>query len=92
MASRILGMGDVLSLVEKAQATVEIGDPVALEQKIRGGSLTLEDFLEQMGQVRKMGPMSQVLGMIPASAPSPRRRTWRWTTASSTGSRRSSTA
>ena len=65
MASRILGMGDVLSLVEKAQATVEIGDPVALEQKIRGGSLTLEDFLEQMGQVRKMGPMSQVLGMIP---------------------------
>jgi signal recognition particle subunit SRP54 len=65
MASRILGMGDVLSLVEKAQATVEIGDAKALEQKIRGGSLTLEDFLEQMGQVRKMGPMSQVLGMIP---------------------------
>jgi signal recognition particle subunit SRP54 len=65
MASRILGMGDVMSLVEKAQATVEIADPKALEQKIRGGSLTLEDFLEQMGQVRKMGPMSQVLGMIP---------------------------
>ena len=65
MASRILGMGDVLSLVEKAQATVEIGDPQALEKKIRGGSLTLEDFLEQMTQVRKMGPMSQVMGMIP---------------------------
>ena len=65
MASRILGMGDVLSLIEKAQATVEVGDVKALEKKIKGGSLTLEDFLEQMSQVRKMGPMSQVLGMIP---------------------------
>ena len=65
MASRILGMGDVMSLIEKAQATVEVGDAKALEQKIRGGSLTLEDFLEQMHQVRRMGPMSQVLGMIP---------------------------
>ena len=65
MASRILGMGDVVSLIEKAQATVEVGDAKALEQKIRGGSLTLEDFLEQMHQVRRMGPMSQVLGMIP---------------------------
>ncbi len=65
MASRILGMGDVVSLIEKAQATVEVGDARALEQKIRGGSLTLEDFLEQMHQVRRMGPMSQVLGMIP---------------------------
>ncbi|MFP5451986.1 MAG: signal recognition particle protein [Thermoleophilia bacterium] len=65
MASRILGMGDVLSLIEKAQANVEVGDVKTLEKKIRGGSLTLEDFLEQMSQVRKMGPMSQVLGMIP---------------------------
>jgi signal recognition particle subunit SRP54 len=65
MASRILGMGDVLSLIEKAQANVEVADAKALEQKIAGGSLTLEDFLEQMAQVRKMGPMSQVLGMIP---------------------------
>ena len=65
MASRILGMGDVLSLIEKAQATVDVGDAKKLEQKIRGGGLTLEDFLEQMHQVRKMGPMSQVLGMIP---------------------------
>jgi signal recognition particle subunit SRP54 len=65
MASRILGMGDVLSLIEKAQANVEVGDVKTLEKKIRGGSLTLEDFLEQMAQVRKMGPMSQVLGMIP---------------------------
>lgn len=65
MASRILGMGDVMSLIEKAQANVEVGDVATLEKKIRGGSLTLEDFLEQMSQVRKMGPMSQVLGMIP---------------------------
>ena len=65
MASRILGMGDVLSLIEKAQATVDVGDAQKLEQKIRGGSLTLEDFLDQMQQVRRMGPMSQVLGMIP---------------------------
>jgi signal recognition particle subunit SRP54 len=65
MASRILGMGDVLSLIEKAQATVDVGDAKRLEQKIRGGGLTLEDFLDQMKQVRRMGPMSQILGMIP---------------------------
>ncbi len=65
MASRILGMGDVMSLIEKAQATVDVDDAKKLEQKIRGGGLTLEDFLDQMQQVRKMGPMSQVLGMIP---------------------------
>jgi signal recognition particle subunit SRP54 len=65
MASRILGMGDVMSLIERAQENVDVDDAKRLEQKIRGGSLTLEDFLEQMHQVRKMGPMSQVLGMIP---------------------------
>ena len=65
MASRILGMGDVMSLIEKAQAAVDEDEAKRLEAKIRGGSLTLEDFLEQMRQVRRMGPMSQVLGMIP---------------------------
>ncbi|MBY0397502.1 MAG: signal recognition particle protein, partial [Thermoleophilia bacterium] len=65
MASRILGMGDVMSLIEKAQATVDEDDARRLEAKIRGGSLTLEDFLDQMRQVRRMGPMSQILGMIP---------------------------
>jgi len=65
MASRILGMGDVLSLIERAQQTVDVDDAKRLEQKIRGGSMTLEDFLDQMHQVRRMGPMSQVLGMIP---------------------------
>jgi signal recognition particle subunit SRP54 len=65
MASRILGMGDVLSLIEKAERTVDVTEAKRLEQKIRGGNLTLEDFLDQMRQVRRMGPMSQVLGMIP---------------------------
>ena len=93
MASRILGMGDVLSLIEKAQSTVDVGSAKALEGKIRGGTLTLEDFMEQLRQVRKMGPMSQVLGMMPGF-----RGRWRssrtptWTSASSTASRRSSRA
>jgi signal recognition particle subunit SRP54 len=65
MASRILGMGDVLSLIERAQDTVTPDDAKKLEEKVRTGALTLEDFLDQMQQVRKMGPMSQVLGMIP---------------------------
>jgi signal recognition particle subunit SRP54 len=65
MASRILGMGDVLSLIERAQETVTVDDAKRLEEKVRTGALTLEDFLDQMQQVRKMGPMSQVLGMIP---------------------------
>jgi signal recognition particle subunit SRP54 len=65
MASRILGMGDVMSLIEKAQENVTEDDAKKLEAKVRSGSLTLEDFLDQMQQVRKMGPMSQVLGMVP---------------------------
>jgi signal recognition particle subunit SRP54 len=65
MASRILGMGDVLGLIERAQQTVDVSTAKRLEERIRGGSLTLEDFLEQLNQVRRMGPMSQVLGMIP---------------------------
>ena len=92
MASRILGMGDVLSLIEKAQATVDVGDAQRLEKKIRGGSLTLEDFLEQMSQVRKMGPMSQVLGMIPGFRNVAKAQDCRSTTASSTASRPSSRA
>jgi signal recognition particle subunit SRP54 len=65
MASRILGMGDVLSLIEKAQQTVDVDQAKEIERKIRKGQLTLEDFLEQMKQVRKMGPISQMLGMFP---------------------------
>ena len=65
MASRILGMGDVLSLVEKAQATVDAGKAEELAQKIRDDSFTLEDFAEQLRQLRKMGPLDQILDMVP---------------------------
>ncbi len=65
MASRILGMGDVVSLVEKAQQVIDEDEAVKLEKKIRANTLTLEDFLSQLQQVRKMGPMKDILGMIP---------------------------
>ena len=65
MASRILGMGDVLSLVEKAQATVDASKAEELAQKIREDSFTLEDFAEQLRQLRKMGPLDQILDMVP---------------------------
>ncbi len=65
MASRILGRGDLQSLMEKAQETVEIEDPKDLQRRIKDGNLTLEDFLDQMRQVKKMGPISQLLGMVP---------------------------
>jgi len=65
MASRILGMGDVVSLVEKAQQVVDEKEAVKLEKKIRENTLTLEDFLGQLQQVKKMGPMKDILGMIP---------------------------
>ena len=65
MASRILGMGDVLSLIERAQQTVDVGDAKELEKKILGGGMTLDDFANQLLQVRKMGPIGQLLGMIP---------------------------
>jgi signal recognition particle subunit SRP54 len=65
MASRILGMGDVLSLIEKAEQEVDEDDAAELERKIRTAEFTLEDFLKQMKQVRRMGPLSNVLGMMP---------------------------
>ncbi|MDD3022649.1 MAG: signal recognition particle protein, partial [Syntrophomonadaceae bacterium] len=65
MASRILGMGDILSLVEKAQANIDQKKAREMEQKIRKQEFTLEDFLEQMQQVRSMGPLEDLLGMIP---------------------------
>jgi len=65
MASRILGMGDVLSLVEKAQATFDEKKAREMERKIRQQEFTLEDFLDQMQQVRSMGPLEDLLGMIP---------------------------
>lgn len=65
MASRILGMGDVLSLIEKAQENFDQKKALELEKKMRTATFTLEDYLEQMQQLKKMGPLSQVLGMIP---------------------------
>jgi signal recognition particle subunit SRP54 len=65
MASRILGMGDVLTLIEKAEATFDQDEMAAAEQKLRKGQLTLEDFLAQMRQVRKMGPLQNVIAMLP---------------------------
>jgi len=65
MASRILGMGDVLSLIEKAQETMDEKTAQELERKLRRESFTLEDFLGELQRLRKMGPLDQVLGMIP---------------------------
>lgn len=65
MASRILGMGDVLSLIEKAQNAYDDKQAAELERKIRESSFTLEDYLQQFGQIKNMGSMEQLLGMIP---------------------------
>ncbi|WP_080874782.1 signal recognition particle protein [Oceanobacillus timonensis] len=67
MASRILGMGDVLSLIEKAQTNVDEKQAKDLEEKMRSMSFTFDDFLEQMGQVRQMGPLDDLMSMIPGS-------------------------
>jgi signal recognition particle subunit SRP54 len=65
LASRILGMGDVLTLVEKAREVVSEERAAALEKRLRKGQFTLEDFLEQLRQVKKMGPLDQLLQMVP---------------------------
>ena len=65
MASRILGMGDVLTMIEKAQAVIDEKQAAALEKKIRKNRFTLEDFRDQMVQIRKMGSITDLLGMIP---------------------------
>jgi len=65
MAGRILGMGDILSLVEKAEREVDLEEAEALQKKMASDGLTLEDFLTQMRQVRKMGPLGSLLGMMP---------------------------
>ncbi len=68
MASRILGMGDVLSLIEKAETQVDEKQARELEEKMRTMSFTFEDFLEQMGQVRQMGPLEDLMAMIPGAS------------------------
>ncbi len=65
IASRILGMGDVVSLVEKAQEVIDVEEAQKLEQKLRKDLFTLEDFYSQLQQIKKMGSLEQILGMIP---------------------------
>ena len=67
MASRILGMGDVLTLIEKAQENVDQEKAKELEQKLRNASFTLDDFLDQLSQVKKMGPLGDILKMMPGA-------------------------
>lgn len=68
MASRILGMGDVVSLVEKAAETVDQELALRLEEKVRKGQFTLSDFREQLRQMRKLGPLENIVGMLPGGA------------------------
>jgi signal recognition particle subunit SRP54 len=65
VVSRVLGMGDVLSLIEKAEEAVSLEDAEKLERKIRLDDFTLEDFRDQLRTIRKMGPLEQILGMLP---------------------------
>ncbi|WP_406866537.1 signal recognition particle protein [Priestia megaterium] len=67
MASRILGMGDVLTLIEKAQANVDAEKAKELEAKLRTQSFTFDDFLDQLAQVRQMGPLDELIGMLPGA-------------------------
>jgi signal recognition particle subunit SRP54 len=63
--SRVLGMGDVLSLIERAEAAIDQEDAERLEEKIRANEFTLEDFRDQLKTIRKMGPLEQIIGMLP---------------------------
>ncbi|WNB90428.1 signal recognition particle protein [Bacillus sp. NEB1478] len=67
MASRILGMGDMLTLIEKAQTSVDEEKARDLQKKMRDMSFTFDDFLDQMGQVRNLGPLDEILGMLPGA-------------------------
>jgi signal recognition particle subunit SRP54 len=68
MASRILGMGDVVSLVEKAAEAVDLDDAKRMEEKMRKGEFTLEDFLDQLRQMKKLGPLENVMKMLPGGS------------------------
>lgn len=65
VVSRVLGMGDVLSLIEKAEAAIDQDDAVRLEEKLRSNEFTLEDFRDQLKTIKKMGPLEQIMGMLP---------------------------
>src|SRR5262245_34672388 len=65
VVSRVLGMGDVLSLIERAEAAIDVEDAEKLEAKLRANEFTLEDFRDQLKTIRKMGPLEQIMGMLP---------------------------
>jgi len=68
MAQRILGMGDVVSLVEKAAEAVDLDEAKRMEEKMRKGQFTLDDFLEQLRQMKKLGPLENLVGMLPGGS------------------------
>ena len=68
MASRILGMGDVVSLVERAVEAVDLDDAKRMEEKMRKGRFSLEDFLEQLRAMKKLGSLESLVGMLPGGA------------------------
>jgi signal recognition particle subunit SRP54 len=68
MASRILGMGDVVTLVEKAAEAVDMEEAKRMEEKMRKGQFTLEDFLDQLRQMKKLGPLDKIVGMLPGGS------------------------
>ncbi len=68
MASRILGMGDVVSLVERAAEAVDLDDAKRLEEKMRKGQFTLEDFLDQLRQMKKLGSLERIVGLLPGGS------------------------
>src|SRR5712664_2625614 len=65
VVSRVLGMGDVLSLIEKAEAAIDVEDAERLEEKLRANEFTLEDFRDQLKMIKKMGPLESIMGMLP---------------------------
>jgi len=65
VVSRLLGMGDVLSLIERAEQAIDVDDARRLEEKVRNDEFTLEDFREQLQAIKKMGPLEQIMGMLP---------------------------
>ncbi len=65
VVSRVLGMGDVLSLIERAEAAIDVEDAERLEEKLRANDFTLEDFRDQLKTIKKMGPLEQIMGMLP---------------------------
>lgn len=90
MAGRILGMGDVLTLIEKAEQEFDVEQAKAMEEKLRKAAFDLEDFLDQLQKVKKMGSMTQLLGMLPGIPVSERSMPMTSMRLSSARSRRSS--